>query len=217
MTTLLLVEDHRSFGQALAAMAGLEPDLHVVARLERGEDVVDLPEDVEVDVAIVDLDLPGMGGVDTIVELRQRAPSLRCVVLTALTSDVELGRAVEAGASAVLHKSVEIEEVFGVVRAVAAGENRLDPAATSRWLGALARHREEQWRARVTADVLSPREHEVLRRLARGERTTEVAADLRISEATVQTHIRNLRAKLGVSSRLEAVVEAMRLGLVPPE
>ena len=212
MIRIVLVEDHASFGQALAGMAAMEPDLEVVGQVGRGEDA--LTSATGADIAVVDLDLPGMAGVATIAALRERHPGLGCVVLTALTDEVELGRAVEAGAAGVLHKSVSMADLFRVVRAVAAGENTLDPADSARWLRALADDREAGWRARVAADALSPRELEVLTALARGERLAGIARSMAIAPGTVQTHIRNIRQKLGVSSQLEAVVEAYRLGLI---
>ena len=212
MIRILLVEDHASFAQALAGMAEMEQDLEVVGQVGRGEDALTLATGA--DVAVIDLDLPGMAGVATIAALRERHSDLGCVVLTALTDDVELGRAVEAGAAGVLHKSVSMAHLFGVVRAVARGENTLAPADSARWLRALAADREAGWRARLAADALSPREHEVLAALARGERLPGIARSMAISAGTVQTHIRNIRQKLGVSSQLEAVVEAYRLGLI---
>lgn len=212
MIRIMLVEDHASFGQALAGMAELEDDLVVVAHVQRGEEAVALA--AEADVAIVDLDLPGMAGVATIAELREQRSGISCVVLTALTDEVELGRAVEAGAAGVLHKSVAVAEVFRVVRSIAGGASCLNPNDTARWLQGLAADREAGWRARVAADALSPRELQVLQALARGERLPVIAEVLRISPGTVQTHVRNLRLKLGVSSQLEAVVEGYRLGLI---
>lgn len=212
MIRILLVEDHASFGQALAGMAEMEDDLEVVGQVGRGEDAIALASGA--DVAVVDLDLPGMAGVATIAALRERHPELGCVVLTALTDESELGLAVEAGAAGVLHKSVTMAELFRAVRAVASQQNTLDPADSARWLRALAADREAGWRARIAADALSPREREVLAALARGQRLPAIAESLAISAGTVQTHIRNVRLKLGVSSQLEAVVEAYRLGLI---
>jgi len=214
MTRLLLIEDHASLAQAIAALMHLEGDLEVVAILDRGDGAVEQLSATPADVAIVDLDLPGMSGVDIVVAIREAHPTVGCIVLTALTDAVELGRAVEAGAAAVLHKSVPIQDVLVAARSVAAGRNLLDPTTTSRWLRALASHRERGWRARLTADGLSPRERDVLRLLAQGHDTDTIARELGVTAATAQTHLRNLRGKLGVSSRLEAVVEGLRLGLV---
>lgn len=213
---ILLVEDHASYRQALEAVMSLEPDLEVVAQVERGDRVGDALDTVRPDLAIVDLDLPGASGVDALTEIRQRLPGTACLVLTAIGDDIELARAVEAGAAAVVHKSVDIANLLDAVRAVARGETVLDPEATARWLTTLARSREGGWEARVLRETLSPREVEILEALAQGRHVDEIAAALTISRETVQTHIRNLRGKLGVSSRLEAVVKGIRLGLVDP-
>ena len=213
---ILLVEDHASFSQALTGMVGFEPDLTVVAAVTDGEAAADTAEDARPDVAVVDLDLPGGSGVEVIAELRARLPGVRCVVLTALTDPVELGRAVEAGAKAVHHKSIQIDALFDVIRDVARGVSRLDAADVTAWLGALAADRESRWEERVARDLLSPREHEVLLLLAHGVGSAGIAETLVITEATARTHIRNLRTKLGAATRVEAVAEAIRLRLLDP-
>lgn len=216
MIRVMLVEDHTSFRQALEAVIALEDGLEVVAQTDHAEEVGELAASARPDVALVDLDLPGGGGVDAAAELRRRCPDVRIVVLTGITDDVELGRAVEAGASAVLHKSLDIDRLLGDIRSVAAGASLLDPALTSRWLGAVGRAREATWEGRLLREQLSPREREVLGLLAEGCGSEDIADRLNITAGTVQTHIRNLRAKLGASSRLEAVAMALRLGLVEP-
>lgn len=216
MITVLLVEDHASYRQALDAVMRTTDDLRVVAHVERGDEALGQVRAVRPDVAVIDLDLPGASGVDALTEIRKEEPDVYCVVLTALSDDVELGRAIEAGASAVLHKTIEIAELLDAVRAVAGGATILPPEETARRLQALAADRGEQWYARTLADSLSPREHEVLHRLVQGDSNLEIARRLGISPQTVQTHIRNLHAKLDVRSRLEAVTKALRLGLVSP-
>jgi DNA-binding NarL/FixJ family response regulator len=116
----------------------------------------------------------------------------------------------------VLHKSLDVGALLENLRIVAAGGTVLPPESTSRRLQALAAERNERWHARALVDSLSPRELEVLDRLVEGDRTEDIAAALGISVQTVQTHVRNLLAKLGVGSRLEAVVKAIRLGLSHP-
>ncbi|MDQ3974037.1 MAG: response regulator transcription factor, partial [Actinomycetota bacterium] len=164
----------------------------------------------------VDLDLPHASGVDALVEIRRQSPTTACLVLTALTDDVEMGRSVEAGAAAVVHKSIDVAHLLEAVRAVAGGASLLSAPETSRWLQALAAAREQLWHAQALNDSLSPREAEVLEQLSRGHSSQDIARTLGIAPDTVQTHIRNLLAKLGVGSRLEAVAKALRLGLVPP-
>lgn len=216
MIRVLLVDDHASFRQALEGMISLEADLEVVGHVGRGDLAGKAAEAQRPDVAVVDLDLPGAGGVDAMADIRDASPGTRCVVLTALVEPVELGRAVEGGAAAVLHKSVQMAQVFDVIRAVASGKTMLDPERTVAWLRALHGHRETRWQARAAEALLSPREQEVLELLAQGLGTRAIAQQLFISEGTAQTHVRNLRVKLGAGTRLEAVAEALRLGLLKP-
>jgi len=148
--------------------------------------------------------------------VKARSPRTATAVLSALTDDVEFGRAIEAGAAAVLHKSVDIPELLDTLRTIGRGGTVLSPEDTSRRLRALAADREQHWHARLLAEHLTQREVEVLQRLAQGLDHRAIGREFRISPETVQTHIRNLHAKLGVRSRLEAVVKAVRLGIVPP-
>lgn len=216
MIRLLFVEDHASFRQALTTVIEAEPDLELVAQTGTGADAAELAREHDAEVAIVDLDLPDRDGVAVTRQLREEVPDVRVLVLTALRDDVELGRVVEAGAAAVLHKSVEIEVLVGAVRRVAGGASLLDPALTSRWLDALARHRKGAWRSDLLRSSLSPRELQVLELLADGQGNTEIGEILAISPETAQTHVRNLMGKLDVRNRLEAVTLGIRLGLVPP-
>lgn len=216
MITLMLVEDHASFRQALEAVTALEDDLAVVAHVARGDLAGEAAADRRPDVAIIDLDLPGADGIDALVDIRRNSPTTACLVLTGLRDDVELGRAIEAGAAAVFHKSVDIVELLAAIRTIAGGASLLAPTDTARRLQALAAARDRHWYARLLRDSLSPREREVLALLAKGETNRSIAQALGISAETVQTHIRNLLGKLDVGSRLEAVAKAMRLGLVDP-
>lgn len=216
MITLLLVEDHASYRQLLELFVSVHDDLCVVAQVERADEAGAAAAGNTPDVAIVDLDLPGGSGVAGIEEIRCASPSTACIVLSALTDDYEFGRAIEAGAAAVLHKSVDVEDLLDVVRTVAAGGSHLPPAETSRRLQALAALRNRGWHLRALEQQISLREREVLELLADGADNRRIARELGIKPNTVQTHIRNLMAKLNVQSRLEAVVKAIRLGLVDP-
>jgi len=214
--TVLLVEDHDSYRQALETVMAGTDDLQVVAETARADEAGALAAQHRPDVAVIDLDLLGGTGVDALADVKARSPRTATAVLSALTDDVEFGRAIEAGAAAVLHKSVDIPELLDTLRTVGRGGTALSPEATSRRLRALAADREQHWHARLLAEHLTQREVEVLERLAQGLDHRAIGREFRISPETVQTHIRNLHAKLGVRSRLEAVVKAVRLGIVPP-
>lgn len=216
MITLLLVEDHASYRQLLEMFVTVQEDLQVVAEVERADEAGGAAAATLPSVAVVDLDLPGGSGVEAIQDIRWASPGTACVVLSALTEDVEFGRAIEAGASAVLHKSIDIEELLDVLRIVADGRTVLPAEETSRRLRALASSRDRGWHVRILQEHVSRREREVLELLAEGADNRRISQQLGITQNTVQTHIRNLLAKLGVQSRLEAVVKAMRMGLVAP-
>lgn len=214
MIRVLLVEDHTSYAQALTAVMALETDFVVVGHATDAEEAADLAARAEPDIALVDLDLPAASGVDVLNDLRAQTSAPACVVLTALTDRAELGRAVEAGAAAVLHKSADMTDLLDVLRSVAAGGTELAAEQASEWLRALAAERERTWRARTMRDALTAREAEILQLLSDGHSSRAIAQTLFISPETVQTHVRNLLGKLGVGSRLEAVTLALRLGLV---
>jgi DNA-binding NarL/FixJ family response regulator len=211
---VVIVEDHISYAQALGAVIDLTDDVDVVGATASASDAPAIIARLEPDIAIVDLDLPGGSGIDVIDGVRRERPAARCVVLTALTDHAELGRAVEAGAAAVLHKSVDVTELLDVVRRVAAGQTVLDAGPTSAWLRTLAAERERGWLARTIDGSLTPRERQILQLLSTGQPGPAIASQLGISQDTVQTHVRNLLGKLGVGTRLEAVAFAQRLGLV---
>lgn len=214
MIRVLLVEDHATLLHAMAAVIDATAGMTVVAQHTRADDSI--RDESAVDVAVIDLDLPGGTGVDVIAHLRGRPEPPACVVLTGLTDERELGLAVEAGAAAVLHKSTPMPELLDVLRTVAAGGSALRADETSSWLSALARDRDRRWRGRLLAEQITEREREVLEHLVWGMSNDDIAARLRISPDTVQTHIRNLMGKLGASSRLEAVSLALQLELVEP-
>ncbi len=214
MINLILVEDHASFRKAMEAVFAVEEDLRVVAQVGRGDLAGDVAEEHLPDVAIVDLDLPGSDGVAALTAVRQNSPDTACLVLTALSDDLELGRAIEAGAAAIIHKSTEMNELLSAIRAVARGANLLDPGRMARRLGALRVAREAQWQAQLLNERLTAREKDVLALLAAACSNREIAKELGISVETVQTHVRNLLAKLKVSSRLEAATKAIKLDLV---
>ncbi|MGI9016083.1 MAG: response regulator [Euzebya sp.] len=213
---VLVIEDHASFRQALAAVMALEGDLEVVGQLGTGDITAALAQAADADVAIVDLELPDGDGVGIVAALRQSDPPTPCLVLTGLRDDRELGLAIEAGAAGVLLKTSEMHQILQAVRVVAGGGSVLVAAETSQRLRALAKDRERNWRSKMLAQDLTARETEILEHLVYGLGNTEIGQRLGISPDTVQTHIRNLMAKLNASSRLEAVSQALQHGLVDP-
>lgn len=212
---VMLVEDHAAFRQALALTFGLEPDLLVVAQAEsvaQARKVIDAR--LGIDVAVFDLDLPDGHGADLIRALRVASPKAQALVLTASGGRRDLARAVEAGAAGLLHKSTPLEEIVAAVRRLAAGEWLLTPTELVDLLRAAGEEQARDRAARATGARLTARERDVLALLAEGLSDKEIAARLSIGKDTVHTHMVNLLDKLGVESRLQALIVAVRQGLV---
>ena len=215
-TRVLLIEDHASFRQALAFMfereeefvvAGQAGTLAEAERLVRGE-----PD--EADVAIVDLGLPDGDGFGLIEELAATGGGMTTLVLSASLEPARFARAVEAGASGVLHKAAAIGDIVEAVRRLKAGEALLSPDEVIEMLRMVSRKRQEEYEAQKAIDRLTRREREVLQALAEGSDSKEIAAKLKITVETERTHMVNILNKLGVHSRLQALVFAARHGIV---
>jgi len=209
---VLLVDDHLSFRQPLAFMLMREPDITIIG--QAGTVAEARPLLSQADIALIDLDLPDGEGVDLIQDLHAVNPQAVALVLTGSTSDVDLPRAVEAGAAGLMHKARPVSEVTDAIRRVHAGESLLSVRETIELLRRITRQREHDRVVRATIDRLTPREREVLQTLAAGLSDREIAAQLNVSTETVRTHMVNLLHKLGVDSRLKALVFALQHKLV---
>jgi two-component system, NarL family, nitrate/nitrite response regulator NarL len=210
---ILLVEDHVSFRQALAFMLEREPGFDVVAQVGSVAETRALDGKLfdEVEVAIVDLALPDGDGLDLLEDLSARTMAL---VLSASLEPGRFARAVEAGASGVLHKSTPITEIVDAVRRLRAGEALLSTGDVVEMLRLVNRERQEELSARRAVERLTPREKEVLQALAEGLESREIAERLSVTVETERTHMVNILHKLGVHSRLQALVFAARHGVV---
>jgi two-component system nitrate/nitrite response regulator NarL len=213
---VLLVDDHDSFRQPLAFMLEAEPDITVVgqaASLAAACRLVDDPG-LAVDVATVDLVLADGDGVELIRHIRDTRRPVAVLVVTAVGSRRELGRAVEAGADGVLHKSAGVQEVIDAVRRLSAGEALLPPHEIIDLLRLAARERQRGLHEREALARLTGRELDVLRTLVRASNDRDIAALLNVKHETVRTHMANILGKLGVDSRVQAVVIAVRHGVI---
>ena len=209
---ILLVEDHASFRQAAATVFQLETEFTVVGQagsLAEARQMLD-----GVDVAIIDLGLPDGYGGELIKELRTVNPHAIALVLTASIDRVEIARAAEFGAAGILHKSADMDEVVNAVRRLWAGETLLPLEEVVELLRFAGSQRDQEHEARQAIAQLTPREREVLQALAEGLDGEEIAQLLRISTKTERNHIASIFAKLGVHSRLQALVFALRYGVV---
>ncbi|MBA2533559.1 MAG: response regulator transcription factor, partial [Rubrobacter sp.] len=210
-----LVEDHASFRQALAFMFEREEEFVVSGQAgslaEARASLRKLPDGV--DVAVVDLTLPDGDGYGLIEELSSR-PGVLTLVLSASLEPARFARAVEAGASGVLHKSAAIGEIVDAVRRLRAGEALLSPAEVVEMLRMVSRRRQEEYEARRAIERLTPREKQVLEALGEGLDSKDIAEKLNITVETERTHMVNILGKLDVHSRLQALVFAARHDLV---
>lgn len=209
---ILLVEDHASFRQALAFIFDREPEFTVAAQAGSLAEARPLADGI--DVAVVDLGLPDGDGADLIRDLTSDNRKLTTLVLSASLDPTEFARAVEAGASGVLHKAAGIKEIVEAVRRLRAGEALLSPNEIIEMLRVVSRKRQEEREAQSSIDRLTRREKEVLQALAEGLDSKEIAQSLHITVETERTHMVNILTKLGVHSRLQALVFAARHGVV---
>jgi len=212
---VLLVDDHLAFRQPLAFMLMREPDITIIG--QAGSVAEARPLLPETDIALIDLDLPDGAGVDLIHALHAVNPQAVALVLTGSSSDGDLPRAVEAGASGLMHKARPVSEVTEAIRRLHAGEALLSVRETIELLRLITRQREQERVVQATIARLTPREHEVLQALAAGLSDDEIAQRLYIRHETVRSHMVNLLHKLGVASRLQALVFALKHGLVSIE
>ena len=214
-TRILLVEDHASFRQALAFMFEREMEFVVAGQagsLAEAHAFIRKTSD-GVDVAVIDLGLPDGDGFELIEELSSR-PDMTTLVLSASLEPARFAKAVEAGASGVLHKSAAIGEIVDAVRRLRSGEALLSPAEVIEMLRLVSRRRQEEYEAQRSIEKLTPREKQVLQALAEGLDSKDIAEKLHITIETERTHMVNILNKLGVHSRLQALVFAARYGIV---
>jgi two-component system NarL family response regulator len=199
---IMVVDDHPVVREGFATMIGTEPDMVLVAEAKDGAEAQTLFRRHRPDVTLMDLRMPGLSGAETIRALRREFPQARFIVLTTYDGDEDIYRALEAGAQAYLLKDMLCDEILAAIRAVHAGQRRI-PAAVGTRLA-----------ERISGMDLSTREREVLQLVAKGRSNKEIAAQLDISEATVKGHLTNILGKLGVTDRTQAVIAALRRGLV---
>jgi DNA-binding NarL/FixJ family response regulator len=215
--TLLICDDHKLLTDSLAMVVTAEPDMTLVGDpVDDPAAAVQLARDRRPDVVLMDVGFTTspMDGFEATRRIREASPSTSVIIMTASAEESDLVAGVEAGAAGFLTKTEAVEEVLAAVRGAADGEVLIDPGLLSRALHQVARDRETRRQAEALLGQLTEREMEVLQLLAQGRRNEGIAQDLFISQQTVQTHVRNILAKLRVHSKLEAVSFAIRHGAV---
>jgi len=209
-----IADDHAVVRQGLRTLLELQDEIEVVGEAADGEEAVALVAATAPDVVLLDLVMPRVDGIEAIRQIRERAPATRILVLTSFADDHTVLPAVRAGAAGYLLKDVQPPQLVGAIRTVHAGEALLAPAVATMLVEQLAAEDGAAAGARDERAHLTPRELEVLGRLARGRANKAIALELGVSERTVKTHVSNILAKLGFTDRTQAAVYAVEHGLV---
>jgi len=213
---ILLADDHPVVRDGLAAILGTQPDFSVVGAAASGAEAVQAASVLHPDLVLLDIEMPGMDGVEVLRQLKAAQPAVRALIFTAFDTDERIMQAVRAGAQGYLLKGAPREEIFNAIRVVHAGGSLLHPVAASH----LLRHIREGQDGPASAgrqdydSSLTSRETEVLRLLARGLQNKEISAELGISVRTVKFHVTNILAKLNAGNRTEALAIAAQQGLI---
>ena len=206
---VLVADDHPSFREGLSRLLMEENDLEVVANAGDGEEAVRLATELLPDVAIIDVAMPKLNGIEATKQIKAACPNTAILIISAYDYEAYVLGAVEAGAKGYLLKNVRVRELVAAIRALHAGETVLDSDAAQKVFVRLAH---TTGRVKKAQQVLQQRELEVLKMTAKGLSNNEIAQELSLSVRTVQTHLVNIFAKLDVSSRTEAVLHALRGG-----
>jgi DNA-binding NarL/FixJ family response regulator len=212
---VLLVDDHDVFRETLSFLLARQPDVAIGGEAGSVAEAREhLHGEAAFQVAVIDLDLPDGSGAEILEELHDGHPSALGLVLTSYTDTRQLARAIEAGAAAVLHKSASADEVLDAIRRLHAGERLVSQQEVMEAVRLMSRERREKRDAERAVGRLTPRERELIQVLAEGLADKEIAARLHLTVGTVRRHLASIFEKLGVRSRLQALIVAARHGLV---
>ncbi|MFZ1051528.1 MAG: response regulator transcription factor [Candidatus Sulfotelmatobacter sp.] len=196
------VDDHPLLREGIATLINNQPDMVVVGQASTGREAIQGFREHQPDIALMDIRLPEMSGIEAMIAIRNEFPDARIIMLTTSEGDVEIQRALEAGARGYMLKSMPPKDLVDAVRQVHAGKKRIPPE--------IAAHLAEHY----SDEAITAREIEVLRQIAGGNRNRDIAEKLFISEETVKVHIKHIMEKLGASDRTQAVAIAVRRGII---
>jgi len=199
---ILAVDDHPLVRQGIAGLVTIQPDMTLIGEASNGRDAIQQFREHRPDVTLMDLQMPEMNGIDAIISIRNEFPEARIIVLTTYVGDVQILRALKAGARAYLLKNLLHKELLDTIRAVHAGKKNLSPDASYQ----LAEH--------ATDDALTPGEISVLRLIAAGNANKQIADQLSITEETVKGRVKNILSKLGANDRTHAATIGMKRGII---
>jgi DNA-binding NarL/FixJ family response regulator len=213
-TRILLADDHALVRRGLRLVLEAEPDMEVVGEAGDGAAAIALALDTPADLAILDISMPRMTGLQAVAEIRRRKPDMRCLMLSMHENERYLYEALKAGAAGYVLKSVADRDLVNAVRAAMRGEPFLYPGARTPLIDEYLRQARDE--PTLREDPLTPREREVLKLIAESRSTKQIAAALVISEKTVERHRENMLDKLGMHDRVELTRYAIRSGLIEP-
>lgn len=199
---VMSVDDHPLLREGLAAVINSQTDMILIAEASSGSESIEQFRSHLPDITLMDLRMPDMSGIDAVISIRSEFPKARIIILTTFEGDVEIGRALAAGAKGYVLKSMVRKELLDVIRLVHAGKTRIPPSVA------------EQIAEHLGEENLTPRETEVLRFVAHGHRNKQVAYKLGITEETVKVHIKNILSKLEANDRTHAVTIAIQRGII---
>jgi NarL family two-component system response regulator LiaR len=208
-TRILITDDHGVVREGLRMFLSLDPDLEVVGEAENGQQALAMARDLKPDVVLMDLLMPVMDGIEATQAIRSELPEVEVIALTSVLEDASVTGAVRAGAIGYLLKDTDAQELKRAITAAAEGRVHLAPEAAARLM--------REVRAPESPEELTERETEVLKLLARGKANKQIATSLFVSEKTVKAHVSSILMKLGVQSRTQAALHAVREGLVSTE
>lgn len=217
MTNVMIVDDHTSFRQAVAFLVDREPDLSVVAQAGSLEEARALLRDSEIEICLLDMELPDGEGTELLPEIYRRRPDAAAIVLTGTHRPHNRARSIAAGAVGFIHKTATVPEIVEAIRKVADGQQLIPPHEAMALLREAHHYEASVGATRKALDRLTPREMDVLRALARGLDNQTIADELSLTTATVRSHIVQILRKLEVDSRLQAALIAVHHGLVEAE
>jgi len=206
---IVLADDHAVVRQGLRMFLALDPEIEVVGEAANGQQACQAARDLQPDVVLMDLLMPVMDGIAATTAIRRELPDTEVIALTSVLEDVSVLNAMRAGAIGYLLKTTDSDALVRAIKAAAAGQVQLAPEAAARLM--------REVRAPESPEKLSEREIDVLRLLALGKANKEIARDLHIGDKTVKSHVSSILAKLGVMSRTQAALHAVRIGLVPAQ
>jgi two-component system, NarL family, response regulator LiaR len=206
---ILITDDHGVVRQGLRMFLSLDPEFEVVGEAENGQEALEMARELEPDVVLMDLLMPVMDGIKATRAIRSELPEVEVMALTSVLEGASVTRAVRAGAIGYLLKDADAEELHRAIRGAAEGRVQLAPEAAARLMREVS--------APENPEALTERETEVLKLVARGKSNRQIASELFVEEKTVKSHVLNILRKLGVQSRTQAALHAVRTGLVSTE